>query len=136
MCYLTRADRRLRVIQLSGPGLPLQPHTSQELRSKARTVPSPARSTPLLLHLVLRPRTGVTWGSCAHGAPAPCAQDATPWSIRLVRTIPKYIQQVFGLDKRLARAEIVAIQRELRTSRANNSEMARVVQVQFACPGV
>ena len=65
-------------------------------------------------------------------------QDATPWTIRLVRTIPKSVQQIFGLDKRLARAEIVAIQRELRTSRANNSKMARVVQVPFACcrPGV
>ena len=65
-------------------------------------------------------------------------QDATPWTIRLVRTIPKSVQQIFGLDKRLARAEIVAIQRELRTSRANKSEMARVVQVPFACcrPGV
>ena len=64
-----------------------------------------------------------------------CLQNATPWSIRLVRAIPKSVQQLFGLDKRLARAEIVAIQRELRTSRANNSEMARVVQVSFACCG-
>ena len=62
-------------------------------------------------------------------------QSATPWTIRLVRTIPKSVQQLFGLDKRLARAEIVAIQRELRTSRADNSEMARVVQVPFACCG-
>jgi hypothetical protein len=56
----------------------------------------------------------------------------------MVRTIPKSVQQLFGLDKRLGRAEIVAIQRELRTSRANKSEMARVVQVPFACchPGV
>ncbi len=52
-----------------------------------------------------------------------------------MRTIPKCVQQLCGLDKRLARAEIVAIQRELRTSRANNSEMARVVQVSFACCG-
>jgi hypothetical protein len=56
----------------------------------------------------------------------------------MVRTIPKSVQQLFGLDKCLAHAEIVAIQRELRTSRANNSKMARVVQVPFACchPGV
>jgi len=53
----------------------------------------------------------------------------------MVRTIPKSVQQLFGLDKRLARAEIVAIQRELRTSRANNSKMARVVQVPFAYCG-
>ena len=56
-----------------------------------------------------------------------------------MRTIPKSVQQIFGLDKRLARAEIVAIQRELRTSRANkvtlNTEMARVVQVLFVCCG-
>jgi hypothetical protein len=52
-----------------------------------------------------------------------------------VRTIPKSARQLCGLDKRLARAEIVAIQRELRTSRANNSEMARVVQVSLACCG-
>ena len=52
-----------------------------------------------------------------------------------MRTIPKSAQQLCGLDKRLARAEIVAIQRELRTSRADNSEMARVVQVPFACCG-
>ncbi len=50
-----------------------------------------------------------------------------------MRTIPRSVQELCGLDKRLARAEIVAIQRELRTSRANNSEMARVVQVPFAC---
>jgi hypothetical protein len=49
-----------------------------------------------------------------------------------VRTIPRSVQQLCGLDKRLAHAEIVAIQRELRTSRANNSEMARVVQVPLA----
>ena len=67
---------------------------------------------------------------------ANCAQSATPWTIRLVRTIPKSAQQLFGLDKRLARAEIVAIQRELRTSRASNSEMARVVQVPFAYCGL
>ncbi len=66
---------------------------------------------------------------------ANCAQIATPWTIRLVRTIPKSAQQLFGLDKRLARAEIVAIQRELRTSRADKSEMARVVQVPFAYCG-
>ena len=66
---------------------------------------------------------------------ANCAQSATPWTIRLVRTIPKSVQQLFGLDKRLAHAEIVAIQRELRTSRANKSEMARVVQVPFAYCG-
>ena len=53
----------------------------------------------------------------------------------MVRTIPKSVQQLFGLDKRLARAEILAIQRELRTSRATNSEMARVVQVSLACCG-
>ncbi len=52
-----------------------------------------------------------------------------------MRTIPKSARQLCGLDKRLARAEIVAIQRELRTSRANNSEMARVVQVSLACCG-
>ena len=52
-----------------------------------------------------------------------------------MRTIPQSVQELFGLDKRLARAEIVAIKRELRTSRANNSEMARVVQVSFACSG-
>ena len=62
-------------------------------------------------------------------------QSATPWTIRLVRTIPKSVQQLFGLDKRLVRAEIVAIRRELRTSRANNTEMARVVQVLFVCCG-
>ncbi len=72
------------------------------------------------------------------GAPCKlnCAQNVTPRSIQLVRTISKSAQQLFGLDKtRLARAEILAIQRELRTSRANNSEMARVVQVSFACCG-
>ena len=55
----------------------------------------------------------------------------------MVRTIPKSVQQLFGLDKRLAHdhAEIVAIQRELRMSRANNSKMARVVQVPFAYCG-
>ena len=62
-------------------------------------------------------------------------QSATPRTIRLVRTIPKSAQQLFGLDKRLAGAEIVAIQRELRTSRASKSEMARVVQVPFAYCG-
>lgn len=60
--------------------------------------------------------------------PLASKKSATPWTIRLVRTIPKSVQQLFGLDKRLARAEIVAIQREIRTSRANKSEMARVVQ--------
>ena len=129
MCSLTRVDRRICVIRLSGPEAPLQPQMSQELRSKPRPVPSPARrSTPHRPHLVLRPRTRVTWGSMPKGA-----QDATPWSIRMVRTIPKSVQQLFGLDKRLAHAEIVAIQRELRMSRANNSKMARVVQVPFAC---
>ncbi len=133
MCSLTRADRRICVIRLSGPELPLQPQMSQELCSKPRPVPSPARrSTPHRPHLVLRPRTRVTWCSMR------TVQDETPWSIRMVRTIPKSVQQLFGLDKRLARAEIVAIQRELRTSRANKSEMARVLQVPFACcrPGV
>jgi hypothetical protein len=54
------------------------------------------------------------------GLHANCAQSATPLTIRLVRTIPKSAQQLCGLDKRLARAEIVAM---------------RVVQVLFVCCG-
>ncbi len=54
-----------------------------------------------------------------------------------MRTIPRSIQKLFGIDKRLAHAEIVAIKREVRASRAsrNHLEMARVVQVPFACCG-
>ena len=130
MCYLTTMDRRLCVLRPTGPGLALQRRMSRELRSKPRPVPSPARrSVPLWLHPALRPRTGATLCSMR------TVQSATPWTIRLVRTIPKSVQQLFGLDKRLARAEIVAIQREIRTSRANKSEMARVVQVPFAYSG-
>ncbi len=70
------------------------------------------------------------------GLHASCLRYATPWSIslRLVRAIP--VQQLVGLDQRLARAEILAIQRELRTSRASDSEMARVVQVPLSCFGI
>ena len=43
------------------------------------------------------------------------------------------MQKFFGLDKRLAQAEVVAIKRELRASRASRSDagkdVARVVQV-------
>jgi hypothetical protein len=110
---------------------------SRELRSKPRPVPSPARrSVPRWLHPVLRFAASPWCDLVLH---ANCAQSATPWTIRLVRTIPKSVRQLFGLDKaaakRLQRAEIVAIQRELRTSRASKSEMARVVQVPFAYCG-
>ena len=74
------------------------------------------------------------WGDL--GLHQNCLQNATPWSIRLVRAIPKSVQQLFGLDKRLARAEIVAIKRECRTSRATKSKMAHVVQVLFPCFGI
>ncbi len=111
------------MIRLSGPGLAPQPQMSRELRSKSP--PAARRSSPQQLHPVLRPPKSCAWGSMQ------TVQDATPWTIRLVRTIPKSAEQIFGLDKRLARAEIVAIQRELRTSRANNSETAHVVQVLF-----
>ncbi len=70
------------------------------------------------------------------GLHANCLQYANPWSIRLVRAIPESVQQLFGLDKRLARAEILAIQRELRKSRASDSTMACVVQVPLPCFGI
>ncbi len=115
------------MIRLTGPGLEPHSQMSRELRSTSR--PAARRSTPQQLHPVLRPPKSCAWGSMR------TVQSATPWTIRLVRTIPKSVQQLFGLDKRLVRAEIVAIRRELRTSRANNTEMARVVQVLFVCCG-
>ncbi len=96
-------------------------------------------STGPLASKQVDPAMAASWFAAAHwcgvGLHADCAQNATPWTIRLVRTIPRSIQQLCGLDKRLARAEIVAIQRELRASRANNSETAYVVQVPFAFCG-
>ena len=70
------------------------------------------------------------------GLHAKFAQHKTPWSIQLARTIPLSVRKLFGLDKRLAQAEIRWLTREHRASRAlrANADMARVVQVApFAC---
>jgi hypothetical protein len=53
------------------------------------------------------------------------------------RSVPLSVRKLFGLDKRLAQAEIRWLTREHRVSRASraNADMARVVQVApFACP--
>ena len=74
--------------------------------------------------------------ACCGVRPGPhCAQRKDPWSLQLARAVPLPLQQLVGLDKRLARAsaraEIVAIERELRASRAARTDAAvpHVVQV-------
>ena len=120
--------------------------TTERTRAAAATSDESGAAQQASTRPLASKKVGPAMAACRSSAPhwcdfvlhANCAQSATPWTIRLVRTIPKSAQQLFGLDKRLARAEILAIQRELRTSRANNSKMARVMQVPFACcrPGV
>ena len=102
---------------------------SLERRSRPRPAPMPSRSTPQSLPL-LSPCLSVL------GLHAKFAQHKTPWSIQLARTIPLSVRKLFGLDKRLAQAEIRWLTREHRASRAlrANADMARVVQVApFAC---
>ena len=76
--------------------------------------------------------------SCDVGLDAKCAQHKTPWSIQMAQSVPLTVRKLFGLDKRLAQAEIRWLTREHRASRASraNADMAHVVQVApFACYG-
>ncbi len=57
----------------------------------------------------------------------------------MAQSVPLSVRKLFGLDKRLAQAEIRWLTREHRASRASraNADMARVVQVApFACYGL
>jgi hypothetical protein len=76
--------------------------------------------------------------SCDVRLDAKCAQHKPPWSIQMAQSVPLTVRKLFGLDKRLAQAEIRWLTREHRASRASraNADMARVVQVApFACYG-
>ena len=105
----------------AGAATPDESGAAEQLEASTRPFASEKVGPAMVASCFLNPH----W--CDLGLHANCAQNATPWTIRLVRTIPGSVQQLCGLDKRLARAEILAIQRELRTSRASSAEMARVV---------
>jgi hypothetical protein len=62
------------------------------------------------------------------------AQRADRWSLRLARAVPPPVQRLVGLDRRVARgaarAEIAAVERELRAARADPAMPRIIVQVQ------